>query len=310
MFIEIAKLLVPVVILILLGALSVRLGLISRDFVKHGNGALFNVLLPLNLFCGIYSIENFSDIDIMPAVWLTVYSILVIVLGWYYNTKMRRDPETRAVLVQSYVRTNLALFGLSIAMRYYEGVNYDTVILNLMLFVPVTNIMSLVIFELSAGAKVDYKKVILSTMSNNIVRFSLAAVALKILNINLPEIVYAPLENLGNTASPIGLFLIGGGLTFSSLKSDLPYIADSIAWKSIAVPIVGLALTVFMGFSGQSLFVVALSLLSPVAVVSYTYADLYTSKGELAASIVMFTTVASLFSLTAGFYILMSAGLI
>ncbi len=309
MFVQIARLLIPVFVLILSGSLCVRLGFVSRDFVRHGNTVLFNVLLPLNLFCALYNIESFDGVDTMPAVWLTVYSTLVIIAGWYYNSLLRRDPETRAILVQSYVRTNLALFGLQIAASYYAGQNYDTVILNLMIFVPITNIMSLVIFEISKGDKIDYKKVILSTLNNNIVRFSLAAVFLKFAGIRIPELVFAPLNNLGNTASPIGLFLIGGGLTASGIFEKFKYILDSLAWKSVFVPALGLVIAVFMGFTGQSLFIIALSLLSPVAVVSYTYADLYTKKGDLAAALVMATTVASLVSLTAGFYILMSSGL-
>ncbi len=55
-----ANAVLPIVLLIVLGYVLKRIGMLSREFLDVGNKLTFRVLLPAMLFYNVYQIESFS----------------------------------------------------------------------------------------------------------------------------------------------------------------------------------------------------------------------------------------------------------
>lgn len=310
MFIRLAQLLLPVFSIIFMGGFCRYRKYINQDLVKYGNEAIFKVFLPLSLFLSIYRLDNIGQISLLPLCFLMIYTIVVFILGWVYNTRLRRDVQTRSVMIQSYIRPNLLLFGLPIAASYYTNRSYELVILNLLLMVPFVNIMALLCFELGINGRVPLRTIVGNIMKNKIVTGAMIGLVCRLLGLEIPELLLKPVQSLSSIAGPLGLFLIGAGLSFQSVKEEGACVADSVLWKNFLVPYTAIFLAVLWGVRGQSLFVIAIALLSPVAISSYTYAIVYTNKDKLAAMLVMMTTLVSLGSVSLAFFVLMKYALI
>lgn len=296
--------------MITIGAFCNYRGYIHQDLVKYGNEAIFKVFLPLSLFLSIYRVDNIGEISLLPLLFLASYTVLIFMGGWIYNTVLKRDAETRAVMIQSYVRPNLLLYGLPIAAAYYADRNYELVILNILLMVPFINIIALLTFELSINGRVPFRTILRNILKNKIVIGALTGLICRLFGLEIPPVLLKPVQSLSSISAPLGLFLIGAGLSFQSIKTEKMRVLDSVVWKNILVPYLGIFLAFLFGMRGQSLFVISISLLCPVAISSYTYAIVYTKKDKLAAMLVMVTTIASLFSVSLAFFVLMSLHLI
>lgn len=310
MFVQLSQLLLPVFTVIAIGAFCNHRRYVHQDLVKYGNEAIFKVFLPLSLFLSIYRVDEIGEISLRPLLFLICYTLIVFIAGWTYNTLLKRDCETRAVMIQSYVRPNLLLYGLPIASNYYLDQNYELVILNILLMVPVINIVALLAFELSMNGKVPIGTILKNISKNKIVTGALIGLICQLVGIEIPELLLKPIQSISSISAPLGLFLIGAGLSFQSVKSDKLLVLDSVFWKNLLVPYFGIFLATLIGMRGQSLFVIAIALLCPVAISSYTYAIVYTGKDKLAAMLVMVTTIASLFSVSWAFFILIRFHLI
>lgn len=310
MFVRLAQLLLPVFSIIFIGGFCRYRNYINRDLVKYGNEAIFKVFLPLSLFLSIYRLDNIGKISLLPLCFLMSYTVLIFILGWIYNTRLCRDVQTRSVMIQSYIRPNLLLFGLPIAASYYTDQGYELVILNLLLMVPFVNIMALLCFELGINGRVPLRTIAGNIMKNKIVTGAMAGLVCRLIGLEIPEWFLKPVQSLSSVAGPLGLFLIGAGLSFQSVRKEGLCVADSVLWKNFLVPYTAIFIAVLLGLRGQSLFVIAIALLSPVAISSYTYAIVYTNKDKLAAMLVMMTTLVSLGSVSLAFFVLMKYSLI
>ena len=56
-----ANAVLPIVLMIVLGYVLKRIGLLSAPFLEVGNKLTFRVLLPAMLFYNVYQIESFSE---------------------------------------------------------------------------------------------------------------------------------------------------------------------------------------------------------------------------------------------------------
>ena len=66
----------PVVLIIFLGFFFKRIGMFSDEFISRGYSFSFRIALPCMLFCNVYTIKSFGEID-----WLTVgYALIMTVV--------------------------------------------------------------------------------------------------------------------------------------------------------------------------------------------------------------------------------------
>lgn len=304
LFLQIAGIVAPVCGIIALGALSKGLKFFDESFVKQGNNALFNVFLPLQLFCQMYGISDLSTIDISPVIYMVAAGVIIAVAGWFYNTLRGRDPETRAVLVQSYIYPNLMIFAVPIAANFYGEASIDHIVLNLLIIFPITNMISLIIYEKTSGKRLHPVGILVNTLKSKLIVFPLVGLFLNYVGLSIPALILSPLKSVGSITAPLGLFLIGAGLRFTSFKGNLDAILDCISIRNFLLPALGLLGASLIGFREQSLFSVALFFCSPIAIASYSYVATYTKKADLSAMLVMLTTVFSMISVTVGLYVI------
>jgi predicted permease len=134
-------------------------------------------------------------------------------------------------------------------------------------------------------------------MKNPIIIGGLLGLFFTLLQVKLPTMIENFLFEVADIATPLALIVLGGSVTFTSVRNNLRPLSIGIINRLIIVPAVGLTISILVGFRGLELILLMSMFASPAAVSSYTMAQQMEGDADLAGQIVVFTTVFSLITL-------------
>ena len=181
--------------------------------------------------------------------------------------------------------------------------------------VPLYNVMAVITLSLFApgGGKLDTAKLIRTLKgiaTNPIILGILTGMVWSLLHLPMPTILNTAVDNLGKTATPLGLMAMGGALKFGkAFARPKPLIACSFL-KLVGYEAVFLPLAVLLGFSHDMLVAIIIMLGSATTVSCYIMAKNMDYDGDFTSGVVMTTTLLSSFTMTIWLYICKSLGLI
>ena len=322
---------VPVVLLILLGYLLKQKKFISKEFVKIGNKLVFNVCLPCMLFINVYSIESFRSIEWSIVIYGIIMLVAIFLLGLITAIAVTKVPERRGVILQCSFRSNIAIIGLSLAAALGGDKAVAVASIVSSFTVPVVNILAVIalsMFKEDGQNKTSIKSVLLGIAKNPLI----IAVAIGMVFLGIRELqwalfgkvvfsfsrdlkfLYTSVNNLKSVATPFALLVLGGQFEFSAVKGLMKEIATGTVWRIVLAPLLGLGVAVLlsgrMGW-GVNEFPGLVALFgSPVAVSSAVMAGAMGSDEQLAAQLVVWTSIFSIVTIFTEVCILMGVGLL
>ena len=320
----------PVVLLILLGYILKQRGFINDDFVKIGNNLVFKVCLPCMLFINVYNIESFASINWDIVIYGVVILFVIFALGLVSAIATTKIPERRGVILQCTFRSNIAIIGLSLASTLGGDEAVATAAIISSFTVPVNNVLavlSLTMFATGgASGKNSIKNVLINIAKNPlIIGCVLGLVFLGIREAQVAlfgevvfrfsqqtKFLYTAVNNLKSIATPFALLVLGGQFEFSAVKGLLKEIIVGTVWRIVLAPLLGLAVAILlsarMGW-GVNEFPALVALFgSPVAVSSAVMAGSMGADEQLAAQLVVWTSIFSIFTIFAEVCVLMGLG--
>jgi predicted permease len=115
--------------------------------------------------------------------------------------------------------------------------------------------------------------------------------------LRIPVLFEKFLAEIASIATPVALIILGGSVTYSSVKHNMRHLVLGVANRLIIVPAIGLGISILLGFRGLELILLLSLFASPAAVSSYTMAQQMDGDAELAGQLVVFTTTLSLVTL-------------
>ncbi len=279
------------------GYLIRRLIPLSERSVTEMNAIIFRVFLPALLFVNIYqsdfgSIASFDLMLFSLVVLITIFVLLLIIVPRFEGQNSRRG-----VLVQGISRSNFIFFGLPMAQTLYGGTSKAVASLLVGVLVPVLNVISVIALEYFRGNKPNVKKIATSVATNPILIGGALGLACTVSGITLPRLVEGLLVEISEIATPLALILLGTSVTFSSVRQNRRVLAIAVVSRLLVVPMIGVGFALLFGFRSLELILLMALFASPTAVSSFTMAQQMGGDSALAAQIVVFTTVMSLFTL-------------
>lgn len=324
----------PVVLLILLGYILKEKGFFTKDFLKIGNKLIFNICLPCMLFINIYNIEGFSVINWDIVIYGIIMVLLIFILGLGAAILATKVPERRGVILQCTFRSNIAIIGLSLTSTLggEEAMAVTAIISSFS--IPLSNILSVIALSIfvsngqshNAGIKhiltnIAKNPMIISVVIGMIcvgireVQRSLFGEIVFALN-NQTKLLYTVVDNLKAVTTPFSLLVLGGLFEFSAVKGMLKEIVAGTVWRILLSPLLGIGFAILltgMGIlsCGVNEYPALIALFgSPVAVSSAVMANSMGSDDQLAAQLVVWTSIFSIITIFAEVCILMSVGLL
>lgn len=311
-FIRIFEVVLPLLILLVFGYVTGKRGILSKDFIEGGSKAVYGILLPIFVFNAIYSAEGF-DQHKPAAIAFNVISLTIV--GLIYGSFLKiigYKKEEMAVLVSSQVRANMLLFGIPIAQNYYGEAQIPIISLYVAIMAVTDTILGMTTYEIltppeSANGGPSILK---SIVTNRILIGVLLAVIIKMLGITLYSPIVKALNDIGSMATPLGLICIGGMLKLESSREEFKSVTISMVTRAVIVPIIMLAIGVFLGFRDIELFIIVLIYSAPMAISTHGMSVIYTSMGDLCAKLIMFSTIFNSVTIFFALLVLSSMGFI
>ncbi len=305
----------PLILLILLGYQLKRIGFFSKEFLKIGNKTVFFVCLPTLLCKNIADIEDLSEIrpDVIGYVAAVV---LVLMLIGFASTFTTENPKQKGVLHQCIFRSNFALIGVPLAELIGGAAGVRTAAIMTLFTIPVFNIAGVVVLSVykGQGVKIDTKKIVHDILTNPLIigifiGFLFALLKMQMGQSNLWQeaskvtLFSDAISFVSRAATPLSLLVLGGQFDFQKISGYRKPLLVGVGGRNIIAPVLGVGIAgVLMKAGvlhfGPEVFAALIALFAtPVAVSSAIMAEAMENDGQLAAQLVVWTSLVSVFSL-------------
>lgn len=299
------------ILLWLLGGLALRrTGRISDSFIADGNYLVFTWCLPTLLFLNIARApltEVWQGELITYAVLFTLGSILVL---WFLTPRLTPDLTARGVFIQGAFRGNMGIVGLAMVVNAFDVSAIPLASLYLAVLTFLYNAASIVVLELGVGQRVSVARMLMQMARNPLMIGVLLGVAWSLSGLPLPGMADSTLQGLADLTLPIALLCIGATLRWRSLRGNGYLVLMASLFKLVLLPTLAVLGALLLGIRGEPLGILYLMMAAPTAAASFVMARAMTEWGNLAAEIIVITTLLSLFTTTIGLFVLRASGLV
>lgn len=318
----------PMIFLILLGYFLKIKGVISKDFIKIGNKVVFKICLPVLLFTNVASIEGIDRINFGAIIYVLSIIAVLVIIGFIIQMFIP-ERKQKGVVLQCIFRSNFALIGVPLAelISGSEGVAAAAILS--VFTIPIYNIIAVVVLTIFVGDsdKGAIKKQIKAIAKNPLIIGVLSGVVVMLIKGVIPSSVlismshnlaFVPstLSYISRMATPLALLVLGGQFEFSSVKGYRNQIVVATFCRIILAPMIGLGVAAVLNKLGilyfePAIFAAFISLFgTPVAVSSAIMAEAMDNDGQLAAQLVVWTSLFSMVTLFGFIFLCRMLGLV
>lgn len=291
--------LVQIFILILPGLFCVKKNIITVE----QNAGLSSVVVNLTWPCLVidamqipFDSQVMTDSAHITVVTVAIFAALAVVS--YPLAKCLRVSKTKQYLIMFMLLFgNTGFIGLPVIKALYgaDALFYAAiveVINDVLLFT-----VGIMLIQLSAGAqlKMNPKQIISPGLIGVLI-----GLVLFLLNIQLPEVLAAPIAMVGDATTPLTMFAIGGQLAalhFKDIAGDWK-VYGVILLRLLVIPLI--ALGIVRLFAGEFTLlekVIVISFAMPAAAASAIFSQQYKGEEAFATKSVLMTTVCSIITI-------------
>jgi len=298
--------LMPIFLIIALGKLLCRTGFFSDSLAKSLNRLTYWVALPALLLDKVTN-ASFNSGDVTRISVLLVAATCGSALVAYLAALiLRLKPKSIGAFVQGSARSNNAFIGLPVILYSMAALTPGVEALATVALAPAIvfyNILSVSVLLAHSDRKGlgTWKTVQLfvkQLATNPLLISCAAALLLNFLGIHFPTAIQRSLSALGGAALALALLSIGTSLSFKGIGNGLLYSLSAASIKVFIQPLIGLGLALLWNLPAVERQILLIYLACPTAVASYVLADIFGSDRDLAAHIIVVSTLLSAVSLS------------
>ena len=301
----------PSFLIIALGLLVRRRGMLDEGSLGKFNSVAFRVFLPVQIFKNIYDAPMGEVFDLRLLLFCFFGLLLAGGLALFAASRLEPRFDRRGVMAQGMFRANYVLLGMPLVTSLFGEAGAGLAAMLIAVNIPIYNTLSVVFLDLYAGGRVEARKLIRDVLKNPLI--DATALGLLAKAVHLPVYAVTPLasafKSVAAVATPLCLFILGGSFAPASVRGYARSLWITLAFKLLFMPGLAIAAAAALGIRGVPLAVVMMSFGAPTAVNSYTMARELGGDSELAAGIVVFGTALSCLSLFCWIVLLRATGL-
>jgi len=313
----------PIVLMVCLGYLLRRLGVLPLSVTGVMNKLVFRVFLPAMLFLNVYNIQSFSQTSFDYIFYVLIFTVCIFFVGIPAVMLITKDNRQRGSILQGFFRSNYALVGIPLATSIFgtEGGIFAAMLSAFI--IPLFNILAVVslsIFGTKNGKKSTPLQILLDIVKNPLIQaIALGGVVLLVraafvkhsIEFRLSDVkpVYSVLTSLSAVATPLSLITLGAQFEFSAVPSLKKPILWTVLVRCLLIPVIALSVALALGrFNGAHFATFLAVYVTPVAVSSVPMAQEMGADSALSGQLVVWTTLISGFTIFAATWILKSIG--
>ena len=300
----------PIFFLILLGAFLKRIGIFTEEFRSAANKLVFYVALPAALFRDMASSDIVSIFNLRFLLYAVGASLVIFFLAWILAKVILKEPAAIGASVHGAFRGNFAYIGLPV-IRSLMGIETVTAgIMVIAVVIPIYNILATLILSYydPTGGRPTVRSMALKIIKNPLILSILIGLPFSLWHITLPTMVDTTVKYVGQISTPLALLMIGAALRADTFKSKKAGILLTTVIKIVVAPLIGTAGAILIGIRGEELVTLFVMFAVPSAVSTYIMTRAMKGDGEMAAGIVMVTSLLGIFTMAVGITILRGLG--
>jgi malonate transporter and related proteins len=306
-----ANIVAPVFIIVFLGTFLRRRGIVSEHFNSLTSKVVFNVAMPALLFKELSNFPISEIINPLQMIFVITAVFIMFLLAWFISTLLCHNGQDQGAFIQGAFRGNFAIIGFAFVRNAYGEQALGGAAIILAIIMPIYNILSIIALTAPLRREKAFSVWLLlkSIATNPLIIALAAALPFSIFRIPLNSIVSQSINYVAALTLPLALIGIGSSLSFKSIHENQKLSIAAVLFKIVIMPALCTTAAIFLGFRGEELGILYFMFAAPTAIASYIMAAAMGSNAKLAGDIVLVSTIASIFTISVGIYILKAAGL-
>ena len=294
---------VPVFLLIVLGWVFRRIGLLSEAFCKISDRLVFQAALPVMLFCDMAATDFQQSFDLSYLLFCAAVTTIAFFSLWFLARRFVADRSLIGEFVQVSYRSSAAILGVSIIRNIYG--NAGMAPLMILGSVPLFNIYAVLVLSMEGprgreqSLGVLLRAALVNIAKNPIILGILLGLGASFCGFSsFPPILDRTLGSIAALATPLALLSIGASFQGRQALGHLRLSSAAASIKLLILPLIFLPLAITLGFTGQALLALIIMLGSVSTPTCYIMAKNLGHEGSLSVSVIVLTTMLSAFTLT------------
>ncbi|MEL7609915.1 MAG: AEC family transporter [Bacillota bacterium] len=300
----------PLFMLMAAGFIVRRAGMVDEHSLSRLNKLITYLFLPALLFCNVYGSDWSTAVNPLVIGYLALSVVISVAALWFIIPCLEPENCKRGVIIQGIFRSNAAIFGVPIAASLLGEGSLGLVAVLISVTVVLYNCFAVIVLERFNGKSTNAKAILLGVIRNPLILSILAAIALKLVGLKLPEILFSPLNSLGSVTAPLGFVLLGASFSFKSAKAHRRTLVFTVLSRLVIVPLVFLIPAYLLGIREHALVVLMIIYAAPTALSSFPMAKEFGGDDALAGEIVVFTSALCILTLFVWIYAFSALGLL
>ncbi len=307
---NVIEIVLPVFLVIGLGIIIRRIGLVSGNFFSEVNKLVYYVCLPLLLIYKIAGADFSTSFNFRLVIATSAGVACCFGISYLYGKWRSFPAPVHGSFCQGSFRGNLAYIGLAIVFNAYGDIGLTRAGILLGFLVPVLNVFAIFALLLpQQQQQTSSREIIKQLISNPLILASLVGLLWSYFKIPMPTILDRTLNIATGMTLPLALIAIGGSFSLAKLKGDIGKAALATAMKLLFLPLITGVLMLLLDVSGLDFAIGLLMAGAPTAVATYIMACQMGADGDLAGTIVIMATSFSAVSYTILLLLLNSYGM-
>ncbi|WP_439887559.1 AEC family transporter [Pseudomonas sp. MBLB4123] len=298
----------PVFAMLFLGVVLKRLGWIDTAFINTASSLVFRGTMPTLLFLGIVRADLSTALQPALLLYFVLATLACFSIAWGWA--IWRCPEAdRGIYTQGAFRGNNGIVGLALATSLYGdyGLAVGSVLAGVVILCY--NVLAAIVLAIySPVGKSDPRAIGLSIVRNPLIVGVLLAMPVAYWQWPLPNWLLLSGQYFAQMTLPLALICIGGTLSLASLRESSAVALSASAMKMVWLPLLATLGAWLWGFRGADLGILFFYFASPTAAASFVMARAMGGNHQLAAAIVVITTLAGVVTINLGLLLLQWAG--
>ncbi len=306
----------PIFLLVVLGWALKRAGTITDGFCEITDWLVFKVGLPVMLFLEVAESSLEENRDAKLILYLVIAVTASFTLMSLASLFVVRDPKMRGAFIQGSCRSNFAILGVPLAQNMFGEVGGQVIAITMPFVILMFNSYSVVILSIFSGSREHrfsrqtLKAILRSIVTNPLIIGVVLGLPFMIWKIPIVTAASKTLHYLSGLTTPLALLSLGANFKAESLRGRAGYAVLGAFNRTLLIPAIAVTGAALFGLRGPALGVVLICFGAPTAVSSYIMAKKMDNDHELAAQILLLSTMVCVLTIFAGIFILRSLALI
>ncbi|MGA8265000.1 MAG: AEC family transporter, partial [Ignavibacteriaceae bacterium] len=194
----------PVFIIVALGFVLRKTGLINDNFVSLSSKIVFNVSLPVLVFIEISRIDLDTILDFRLILFVYAGTIISFILTWFLSKFFTQNGYDRSVIIQGSFRGNFAIVGLALITNIFGIDKLGKASLVLAFTIPLYNVLSVIALTVPVRKEknLDLKSVFVEIAKNPLILGVIFALAFSYFKIPLNDMLVKSANYVAALALP------------------------------------------------------------------------------------------------------------